>query len=61
MFDQTITGELPVNPDGGAGGGVNTFKSFVNNVDNMTAEEAADQFEAMAKQQQEKGCSCKCI
>ena len=51
MFGQTITGKPPVNPDGGAGGGVNTFESLVNNADNMTAEEVAAQFEAMAKQQ----------
>lgn len=51
MFGQTITGKPPVNPDGGAGGNVNTFESLVNNADNMTAEEVAAQFEAMAKQQ----------
>lgn len=51
MFGQTITGKPPVNPDGGAGGGVNTFESLVKNADNMTAEEVAAQFEAMAKQQ----------
>ncbi len=51
MFGQTITGKPPVNPDGGAGGNVNTFESLVNNADNMTAEEVAAQFETMAKQQ----------
>ena len=51
MFGQTITGKPPVNPDGGAGGNVNTFESLANNADNMTAEEVAAQFEAMAKQQ----------
>lgn len=51
MFGQTITGKPPVNPDGGMGGGVNTFDALVKNADNMTAEEVAAQFEAMAKQQ----------
>lgn len=51
MFGQTITGKPPVNPDGGAGGNVNTFDALVKNADNMTAEEVAAQFEAMAKQQ----------
>lgn len=51
MFGQTITGKPPVNPDGGVGGGVNTFDALVKNADNMTAEEVAAQFEAMAKQQ----------
>lgn len=51
MFSQTITGKPPVNPDGGSGGSVNTFDALVRNADNMTAEEVAAQFEAMAKQQ----------
>lgn len=51
MFGQTITGKPPANPDGGLGGGVNTFDALVKNADNMTAEEVAAQFEAMAKQQ----------
>lgn len=51
MFGQIITGKPPVNPDGGIGGGVNTFDALVKNADNMTAEEVAAQFEAMAKQQ----------
>lgn len=50
MFGQTITGKPPVNPDGGAGGNANTFDALVKNADNMTAEEVAAQFEAMAKQ-----------
>lgn len=51
MFGQTISGKPPVNPDGEMGGGVNTFNELVKNADNMTAEEVAAQFEAMAKQQ----------
>ena len=51
MFGKTITEKPPVNPDGGMGGGVNTFDALVKNADNMTAEEVAAQFEAMAKQQ----------
>ncbi len=50
MFGQTITGKPPVNPDGGAGS-VNTFDELVRNADNMTAEEVAAQFEAMAKKE----------
>lgn len=51
MFSQTITGKPPVNPDGDAGSNVDTFDALVKNADNMTAEEVAAQFEAMAKQQ----------
>ena len=51
MFGQTITGKPPINPDGGTGGNVDTFDALVKNADNMTAEEVAAQFEAMAKQQ----------
>lgn len=51
MFGQTIKGNPPANPDGGLGGSVNTFDALVKNADNMTAEEVAAQFEAMAKQQ----------
>ncbi|HIZ80626.1 MAG TPA: phage scaffolding protein [Candidatus Mediterraneibacter pullistercoris] len=50
MFGQTLSGKMPANPDRGAGGSVNTFDALVKNADNMTAEEVAAQFEAMAKQ-----------
>ncbi len=50
MFGQTLSGKTPANPDRGAGGSVNTFDALVKNADNMTAEEVAAQFEAMAKQ-----------
>lgn len=50
MFSQTVSGNPPANPDGGVPG-ANTFDALVRNADNMTAEEVAAQFEAMAKQQ----------
>lgn len=44
----TVLGRTPSNPDGGKP--ENTFETLVNNADNMTAEEVAAQFEALAKQ-----------
>lgn len=49
MFGQTISGIKPNNPDS-TNKGATTFEALVNNADNMTAEEIAAQFEAMAKQ-----------
>lgn len=48
MFNSTVLGRTPPNPDGGRT--ENTFETLVNNADNMTAEEVAAQFEALAKQ-----------
>lgn len=51
MFGQTVSGNPPANPDNSGNPGANTFDALVRNADNMTAEEVAAQFEAMAKQQ----------
>lgn len=48
LFGPTIAGRSPSNPDGKPA--ITTFDTLVNNADNMTAEEVAAQFEAMAKQ-----------
>lgn len=48
MFSSTVLGRTPSNPDGGKP--ENAFETLVNNADNMTAEEVAAQFEALAKQ-----------
>lgn len=48
MFGSTVSGRTPANPEGRKI--ENTFETLVNNADNMTAEEVAAQFEALAKQ-----------
>lgn len=48
LFGKIVTGITPRIPDGGPAG--STFDALVRNADNMTAEEVAAQFEAMAKQ-----------
>ena len=48
LFGPTIAGRSPSNPDGKPA--ITTFDTLINNADNMTAEEVAAQFEAMAKQ-----------
>ena len=48
LFGPTIAGRSPSNPDGKPA--ITTVDTLVNNADNMTAEEVAAQFEAMAKQ-----------
>lgn len=48
LFGKTVTGITPRIPDGEPAG--STFDALVRNADNMTAEEVAAQFEAMAKQ-----------
>lgn len=48
LFGPSISGRNPENPDGSHN--ITTFDSLVKNADNMTAEEVAAQFNAMAKQ-----------
>ena len=48
LFGPAVSGTTPSNPDGKPA--ITTFDTLVNNADNMTAEEVAAQFEAMAKQ-----------
>lgn len=48
LFGPSVSGRNPANPDGGYS--ITTFDSLVKNADNMTAEEVAAQFDAMAKQ-----------
>ncbi len=48
LFEVTVSGKTPSNPEGGFKSG--DFNSLVANADNMTAEEVAAQFAAMSKQ-----------
>lgn len=48
LFGQGISGIVPKNPEGTST--ATTFDALVKNADNMTAEQVAEQFEAMAKQ-----------
>lgn len=48
LFGQGISGITPKNPEGTST--ATTFDALVKNADNMTAEQVAEQFEAMAKQ-----------
>lgn len=48
LFGQGISGITPKNPEGTPA--ATTFDALVKNADNMTAEQVAEQFEAMTKQ-----------
>ena len=49
LFNPVLSGRNPANPDGGSSG-TTAFDTLVQNADNMTAEEVAAQFAAMAKE-----------